>query len=46
PNVHDKMKEELEIYPFVQKKPRKTLIQPIIPKRLAEKIEQDRLEKE
>ncbi|NNC70505.1 MAG: methylmalonyl-CoA mutase, partial [Flavobacteriaceae bacterium] len=24
PNVHDKMKEELEIYPFVPRKPRKT----------------------
>jgi len=34
------------LYPFVKNNPRKTLIMPIIEKRLAEKIEQERLEKE
>ncbi|MCF6348844.1 MAG: methylmalonyl-CoA mutase subunit beta [Flavobacteriaceae bacterium] len=46
PNANDKMKDELELYPFVKMKPRKTLIKPIIPKRLAEKFEQERLGKE
>jgi methylmalonyl-CoA mutase len=34
------------LFPFVKTKDRKTLIVPIIEKRLAEKIEQERLEKE
>ncbi len=46
PNQDDKMKGNIELYPFVKTKPRKTLIQPIIAKRLAEKLEQERLEKE
>lgn len=46
PNPQDKMKDELELYPFVKQKPRKTLIQPVIEKRLSEKIEQERLKKE
>ena len=46
PNVNDRMKDELELYPFVKTKPRKTEIQPIISKRLAERLEQGRLEKE
>lgn len=46
PNLDDKMKEELELYPFVKIKPRQTLIQPIIPIRLSDKLEQDRLAKE
>lgn len=46
PNVEDKMKHDLELFPFVKVNPRKTLITPIIEKRLAEKIEQDRLGKE
>ncbi|MFV0566167.1 MAG: methylmalonyl-CoA mutase subunit beta [Flavobacteriaceae bacterium] len=40
------VKEKLELYPFVKTKPRKTLIEPIIEKRLAENLEQARLEKE
>ena len=40
------MKEELELFPFVKIKPRKTLIVPIIEKRLAEKLEQERLKEE
>jgi len=46
PNKDDKMKHDLELFPFVKVNPRKTLITPIIEKRLAEKIEQDRLGKE
>uniref|UniRef100_UPI00404985BC methylmalonyl-CoA mutase subunit beta n=2 Tax=Gelidibacter sp. TaxID=2018083 RepID=UPI00404985BC len=46
PNPNDKMKHELELYPFVKKNPIKTLIEPIIEKRLAEKIEQERLKME
>ncbi|MCI9846353.1 methylmalonyl-CoA mutase subunit beta [Flavobacterium pectinovorum] len=44
PNPEDKMKHDLELFPFVKIKPRKTLITPIIEKRLAEKLEQERLE--
>jgi methylmalonyl-CoA mutase len=46
PNKQDKMKHDLELFPFVKVKPRKTLITPIIEKRLAEKIEQERLDLE
>lgn len=46
PNAEDKMKHELELYPFVKKNPIKTLIEPIIEKRLAEAVEQKRLEDE
>jgi methylmalonyl-CoA mutase len=46
PNPEDKMKHDLELFPFVKIKPRKTLITPIIEKRLAEKLEQERLELE
>jgi len=46
PNKDDKMKHDLELFPFVKIKPRKTLITPIIEKRLAEKMEQERLEQE
>jgi len=46
PNKEDKMKHDLELFPFVKIKPRKTLITPIIEKRLAEKLEQERLEQE
>ena len=45
-NPNDKMKNELELYPFVKTNPRKTLIQPIIEKRLSESLEQNRLKKE
>ncbi|MEN8187855.1 MAG: methylmalonyl-CoA mutase family protein, partial [Bacteroidota bacterium] len=46
PNPEDKMEDELEIYPFVNKKKHQTAIQPIIPKRLSEKLEKERMEKE
>ena len=45
-NEEDKMNQELELYPFVKKNPRKTLITPIIEKRLAEELEQNRLSHE
>ncbi|WP_397363216.1 methylmalonyl-CoA mutase subunit beta [Olleya sp. R77988] len=46
PNKNDKMKHNLELFPFVKMNPRKTLIQPIIEKRLAETTEQNRLKTE
>lgn len=46
PNPKDRMKDDLELFPFLKKKTRKTLITPIIEKRLAEKMEQDRLAQE
>lgn len=46
PNKNDCMKNDLELYPFVKQNPRKTLITPIIEKRLAEKLEQERLSQE
>jgi methylmalonyl-CoA mutase len=46
PNKDDRMKQDLELFPFVKVKPRKTLITPIIEKRLAEKVEQERLDLE
>ncbi len=45
-NPEDRMKNELELYPFVKIKPRKTLIEPVIAKRLAEELEQKRLKDE
>ncbi|PKQ45203.1 methylmalonyl-CoA mutase subunit beta [Confluentibacter flavum] len=45
-NPSDKMKDELEIYPFVKISQRKTLIEPIIEKRLSETLEQQRLKNE
>ncbi len=46
PNPNDKMKDELELYPFVKTNKRKTLVEPIIEKRLAETLEQERLKTE
>ena len=46
PNSNDQMKDELELYPFVKIKSRKTLIEPIIEKRLSENLEQKRLKTE
>lgn len=43
PNKNDRMSHDLELFPFVKINPRKTLITPIIEKRLAEKMEQERL---
>ena len=46
PNENDIMKDDLELYPFVKTKVRKTIIKPIIPKRLSEKHEMNRLKGE
>ncbi len=45
-NENDRMKNNLELFPFVKIKPRKTLISPIIEKRLSEHHEKKRLENE
>tara|TARA_B110000003_G_scaffold262355_1_gene284894 strand:+ start:294 stop:1637 length:1344 start_codon:yes stop_codon:yes gene_type:complete len=45
-NPTDLMKENLELFPFLKSNPRKTLIQPIIAKRMAEAIEKERLSHE
>lgn len=42
----DTMKHNLEIYPFAKNKPRKSVLEPIIQKRLSEELEQKRLEEE
>ncbi len=43
PNNEDRMKDNLEIYPFLKKKHIKTLIPPILMKRLSESYETERL---
>ena len=43
PNPNHFMKHELELYPFVKINQRKTLIEPIIEKRLSENLEKERL---
>ena len=45
-NPQDLMQKELELDPFRQKASGETLIKPILPKRLSEKQEQERLQKE
>ena len=45
-NPEDQMKEKLELFPFVKIKPRKTLITPLIEKRVAENLERERLSQE
>lgn len=45
-NPNDKMNQELEIVPFKKHIKRKTLITPIIEKRLAENLEKNRLKQE
>lgn len=45
-NENDTMNDTIELYPFVKTNARKTLIQPIISRRLAEKLEQERLKNE
>ncbi|MEO6346865.1 MAG: methylmalonyl-CoA mutase subunit beta [Aquaticitalea sp.] len=46
PNKEDKMKADMELYPFVKTNPVKTLLEPIIERRLGEKMEQERLKTE
>ncbi|MBO0329395.1 methylmalonyl-CoA mutase subunit beta [[Muricauda] lutisoli] len=45
-NPQDRMKDNLELYPFMKQKARKTIIEPIIETRLAEAFEQKRLNDE
>ena len=45
-NQEDQMKDNLELYPFSKSNPRKTLIEPILERRLSEINEQERLKKE
>lgn len=45
-NPDDKMGSALDLYPFMKTKKRKTLIEPILEKRLAENVEQKRLKDE
>ena len=45
-NPKDQMNNELELYPFVKTNLRKTLIEPILERRLAEDLEQQRLKTE
>lgn len=45
-NENEKMNDNLELFPFVKIKHRKTLISPIIERRLAENREQERLKEE
>ena len=45
-NPSDQMKAELELYPFLKQQARKTLLEPIIPRRISEEIEQKRLKDE
>lgn len=46
PNKNDSMKNDLELFPFVKHNPVKTLIVPIIERRISEKVEQERLSNE
>lgn len=45
-NKADKMKQDLELYPFVKQRHIKTLITPIVRKRLSEALEKQRLDNE
>ncbi|RKS53417.1 heterodimeric methylmalonyl-CoA mutase small subunit [Gillisia mitskevichiae] len=45
-NPEDRMAKELELYPFLKMNPRKTLLQPILERRLSERSEQERLKTE
>jgi len=46
PNPDDRMKANLELYPFAKKRNTKTLIEPIIRRRIAEGFEKERLDQE
>ena len=45
-NKVDKMKQDVELYPFVKQRNIKTLITPIVRKRLSETVEKTRLDNE
>lgn len=46
PNLNERMRDELEIYPFLKSNNSKTLLQPILQKRISEEYEKERLKKE
>tara|TARA_B100000787_G_scaffold159892_2_gene138428 strand:- start:7954 stop:9303 length:1350 start_codon:yes stop_codon:yes gene_type:complete len=46
PDLNERMKQELQIYPFLKTKNSKTLIAPILQRRISEKNEMIRLKKE
>lgn len=46
PNKNDRMKDDLELFPFLKQNPTKTLIAPILERRLSELTEQERLKLE
>ena len=46
PNPQDSMQHELEIYPFLKTNPVKTLIEPIVEKRISNHLDYKRLEEE
>lgn len=45
-NPEDRMKDNLELFPFLKQDKRKTLIEPILERRLSEALEQNRLKDE
>lgn len=45
-NPEDRMKDNLELFPFLKQDQRKTIIEPIIERRLSEALEQNRLKDE
>ncbi|SRX55689.1 methylmalonyl-CoA mutase subunit beta [Aequorivita sp. CIP111184] len=46
PNNNDRMKDDLQLFPFAKRNPIKTIIAPIVEKRIAEITEQERLKQE
>lgn len=46
PNKNDRMKDDLELFPFVKNNAIKTIIPPIVERRIAEITEQERLKQE
>ncbi|MCB0382247.1 MAG: methylmalonyl-CoA mutase subunit beta [Psychroserpens sp.] len=46
PNKDDKMQNDIEIYPFIKTNPIKTLIEPIVEKRISNNLDYNRLEEE
>jgi len=45
-NESDKMKESIELYPFLRSLRKETIIEPVIAKRMAEGLEKERLKRE
>jgi len=46
PNKDDRMQHELELYPFLKTNPIKTLIEPVVEKRISNMLDSKRLEEE